>query len=115
MYIDELIEELEKWKSKTAEVTINGTPIDRVTCGNGENVIIVPKWEISIDERIDELEDEVEDLKRELNDAECDIEADDAHISDLEDLLNETLDYLDGEEASELRGKIRKVLHHWEY
>lgn len=138
MYIDELIEELEKWKSKTAEVTINGTPIDRVTCGNGENIIIIPQWEVSVDEQVDELEDEVEDLRNELNDAECDIEADEAHIGDLEKILHETNRYLetyadlleemkdkgagyfnynadDKEKVEELKERINKNLYHWEY
>lgn len=66
MYIDELIKELEQWKSKTAEVTINGVPIDRVTCGSGDNIIIVPVCDVPVDNRIEELEEEIEDLKDKL-------------------------------------------------
>lgn len=69
MYIDELISELEKWKSKTAEVTVNGIPIDRVTCGNGDNIIILAEgWKPRKEEvEIEELEEEIEDLKDKLS------------------------------------------------
>lgn len=69
MYIDELIEELKQWKSKTAEVTVNGFPIERVTCGNGDNIIILTEgWKPRQEEvEIEELEAEIDDLKDKLS------------------------------------------------
>ena len=69
MYIDELIKELEQWKSKTAEVTVNGIPIERVTCGNRDSIIILAQgWKPRQEEvEIEELEEEIEDLKDKLS------------------------------------------------
>ena len=69
MYIDELIKELEQWKSKTAEVTVNGFPIERVTCGNGDEIVILTEgWKPTKEEvEIEELLDEIEDLKDKLS------------------------------------------------
>lgn len=67
MYIDELISELEKWKSKTAEVTVSGIPIERVTCGSGDNILIVTETEVLENEERKRLEEEIEDLKDKLS------------------------------------------------
>ena len=67
MYIDELISELEKWKSKTAQVTVNGIPIVRVTCGNGDNILIVTETEVLENEERERLEEEIEELKDKLS------------------------------------------------
>lgn len=69
MYIDELISELEKWKSKTAEVTVNGIPIERVTCADGDNIIILVEGYKPHKEEveIEELKEEIEDLKDKLS------------------------------------------------
>lgn len=140
MYINDFISELEKWKSKTAEVTISGKVtdigIDRVTCSErGDKITIIPGGRLYIDDYTESLEDELDDLKCAYNEDEWSLEADWQHIEDLERELTKSLSllrdyekYLDEktlynplseiDKKKELKSTIEsvaKVLYHWEY
>lgn len=112
MYVDELIKELEVWKSPEAEVTVNGIDISRVTASSrGHKLEIVPSYEV-MNEELEELNDQVNELEEALGWKDSNIEDLEDQVEGLKYALEKALDFLrdfrDGEilEDKELLEKV---------
>ena len=94
MYVDDLIKELEQWKAPTAEITVDGWPINRVASSESRGNLVLVSNSFVTDEERDEFESKILDLECDLNSAEDEKDEMEDRIDDFKDVSERALKYL---------------------